>query len=192
MALIVFDLSILFNKKKWGGIGEIFLKISANYQGEKMARKCLVCGHPERVEIDRSMVEGLPYREIERRFRVDKSSLSRHLKHHLAEALQTARKAEDALKGESLWEQIEWLKAEALRISVKAEQAEDYRTALAGIREMTRIVELMAKLRGDLSDQQVNIILSPQWVQLRSTIVSALEEFPGARAKLAEVLGNAG
>jgi hypothetical protein len=50
----------------------------------------------------------------------------------------------------------------------------------------------MAKLRGDLNCQPVNIILSPQWVELRTRIVSTLEEFPEARAKLAEVLESAG
>ncbi len=67
-----------------------------------------------------------------------------------------------------------------------------YRTALAGIRELTRIVELMAKLRGDLNSQPVNIILNPQWIELRTRIVSTLEEFPKAKAKLAEVLASAG
>ena len=103
-----------------------------------------------------------------------------------------AREAEDALRGESLWDQIQWLRSKALNIAKKAEEMQDYRTALAGIRELTRIIELMAKLRGDLNNQPVNVILSPQWIELRTRIVSTLEEFPEARARLAEVLGNAG
>lgn len=65
---------------------------------------------------------------------------------------------------------------------------EDYRTALAGIRELTRIVELMAKLRGDLNSQPVNIILTPEWVELRTRIVTILEEFPEAKNKMLEAL----
>jgi hypothetical protein len=88
--------------------------------------------------------------------------------------------------------QIEWLKSKALSIAKKAEEMENYWTTLAGIRELTRIVELMAKLRGDLNNQPVNIILNPQWVELRTRIVSTLEEFPEAKARLAEVLESAG
>jgi hypothetical protein len=157
-----------------------------------MPRKCLVCSHPKREDIDRSLVEGEAYREIGRRYKLDKSALSRHKKLHLAETLIAARQAEDALRGESLWDQIQWLRSKALSIAGKAEKMKDYRTALAGIRELTRIVELMAKLRGDLNNQPINIILSPQWIELRTRIVSTLEEFPEARAKLTEVLGSAG
>ncbi len=138
------------------------------------------------------MVEGEAYREIGRRYHLDKSALSRHNKLHLPDTLIKAREAEDVLRGESLWDQIQWLRTKALTIARKAEEMKDYRTALAGIRELTRIVELMAKLRGDLNSQPVNIILSPQWVELRTRIVSTLEEFPEARARLAEVLGSAG
>jgi hypothetical protein len=73
-----------------------------------------------------------------------------------------------------------------------AEEDGDYRTALIGIRELVRIIELMAKLRGEITEQQtVNILVNPQWVCLRSTILKALEPYPEARVRLAEVLENA-
>jgi hypothetical protein len=42
---------------------------------------------------------------------------------------------------------------EAQRLKGKAELAGDYRTALAAVREMCRIVELVAKLRGELDER---------------------------------------
>ena len=50
--------------------------------------------------------------------------------------------------------QREWLAyaSDAKRIAGAAEGANDLRTALAGVRELTRIVELLAKLRGELRE----------------------------------------
>ena len=46
--------------------------------------------------------------------------------------------------------QLRELTSEAQRLKVIAEQAGDYRAALAPVRELCRIVELMAKLSGEL------------------------------------------
>lgn len=49
--------------------------------------------------------------------------------------------------------------------------------------------ELLAKLLGQLQETQaINIILAPQWVELRTTILSALDPYPEAKLALAEVL----
>ena len=156
-----------------------------------MSRKCFVCSHPKRHEIDKSLVKGKTLREITRSFGIDKSALYRHKQKHLPKQLLMVRESEELTRADNLWDQIEWLRAKALSISRKAEEREDYRAALAGIRELVRIVELTGKLRGDLSNQPVNIILSPQWIELRTKIVTTLEDFPDAKAKLAEVLGSA-
>ena len=55
--------------------------------------------------------------------------------------------------------QLEELQQEAERIEEQAEASGDYRTALGAIRELCRIVELVAKLRGELHEQpQTNIL----------------------------------
>jgi hypothetical protein len=76
-----------------------------------MARKCLVCSHPKREDIDQALIKGEGYREIGRGYNklgimsnLDKSALSRHKKFHLAKTLIKAREAEDALRGKNLWE----------------------------------------------------------------------------------------
>ena len=79
-----------------------------------------------------------------------------------------------------------------MRIATKAEEMGDLRTALAGVRELTRIVELMAKLRGEIEQKEINIYLNPEWIKLRAVIINVLEPYPDARLKLAEVLEDAG
>jgi len=84
---------------------------------------------------------------------------------------------------------VQELRDRALRILERAERSQDLQTALRAIREARQCVELLAKLAGELSEApQVNILLSPQWAEIRRTILVALEPFPEARAAVAEVL----
>ena len=54
------------------------------------------------------------------------------------------------------------------------------------------IVELLARLQGDLNEQSVNVVFNAKWVELRTVILLALEDFPEAKVKLSEVLTNVG
>ena len=157
-----------------------------------MPRKCLVCIQPEKQKIDEALIRGEPLRDIARRYNIDKSALSRHKKNHLPTLLTKAEEAKEVSRADSLIDEIQRLRLEAARISQKAEQKGDYRTALAGIRELTRIVELLARLQGDLNEQSVNVVFNAKWVELRTVILFALEDFPEAKVKLSEVLTNVG
>jgi hypothetical protein len=51
------------------------------------------------------------------------------------------------------------LTIEAKHLKGKAELAGDYRTALLAVRELCRIVELVAKLRGELDERaEINVV----------------------------------
>jgi hypothetical protein len=53
--------------------------------------------------------------------------------------------------------------------------------------------ELLARLAGEIkSGSTVNILVNPQWIELRSIILNELEAWPEARIKLAEALSKAG
>ena len=56
------------------------------------------------------------------------------------------------------------LEVDARRIAAKAEKGQDLRTAIVATRELTRIVELLAKLRGEPQQPQqvINVqVLAP-------------------------------
>ena len=59
---------------------------------------------------------------------------------------------------------------------------------------MQKQIELQAKLLGELQNgQTVNVLVAPEWVSLRATILVALVQFPDAREAVVEALnGNAG
>lgn len=153
-----------------------------------MPRICAVCNYPGREEIDRLLVEGEPYRSIAKQFTLSEAAVYRH-KGHLNGALTKAKEAEAVSHADNLLDQVKDLQAKALSILSQAEAKEDYRAATGAIREARGCLELLAKLLGELNDRpQVNILISPEWTQLRTLILEALEPYPQARVAIGEAL----
>jgi len=101
-------------------------------------------------------------------------------------ALLAGRREVDA---DNLLGQVANLQRQAQVIKDKAEATGDLKTALQGIRELCRIIELLAKLRGELDTRPVvNVLLSPQWVMVRAVLFEALSPFPEARQAAAAAL----
>jgi hypothetical protein len=110
-----------------------------------MPRTCTACTHAQRDEIDRQLLDGTTLRNIAKRFSLSTASLFRHSK-HIAKTLSNARQEAEILLADGLREHLNHLTAEAARLKQKAEQAKDYRTALAGAREISRLLELVMRL----------------------------------------------
>jgi hypothetical protein len=106
-----------------------------------MPRTCTACSHPDRDDIDRLLLEGVALRNIAKQFSVSAASLFRHNK-HLSTILASSHKEVEILRADGLLEHLNHLTAEATRLTEKAEKAKDYRTALAGVREKSRLLEL--------------------------------------------------
>ena len=95
----------------------------------------------------------------------------------------------DLADSENLLDTIFTLRRRAEGIMEMAERKGELQTALNAIRELRGIVELFAKLEGRLREgSQVNIIMNPVWIEMKTVIMNALEPFPRARAALAEAL----
>ena len=117
-----------------------------------MPRTCTTCSHPHRDEIDRRLLDGAPLRNIAKQFSVSSASLFRHNK-HISKTLSNARQEAEILRADGLMEHLNHLTAEAARLKQKAEHAKDYRTALAGVREMSRLLELAVRLAVELQER---------------------------------------
>jgi hypothetical protein len=100
---------------------------------------------------------------------VSEAAIRRHKAEHMPAALAKAQDAAEVAQADDLLAKVRALEADASRIRDKAEGEGDYRAALQGVRELTRIVELMAKLLGALDNQQH--ILVRQQVQVVQAIV---------------------
>jgi len=151
-----------------------------------MPRTCTVCGHAEREAIDRALLAGEAFRNIAERFGTSPTAVFRHKADHVPAALAQASEAAEVARADGLLDQLAELRADARRIGGKAEGAGDLKTALAGVRELVRIVELTAKLVGELDERhQVNVLVAPEWLMVRTALLDALRAYPDARTAVA-------
>ncbi len=151
-----------------------------------MSRRCTICTHKKRAEIDQALVARQPFRAIARQHSVSKDALIRHHDDHLPAALVQAQEATEAAQADALLAQVVGLKDRAISILDTAEAEDDLKAAIAAIREARGCVELLAKLAGQLKDAPtINLILMPEWRELQAAILAALG--PHAEARLAVV-----
>jgi len=79
-------------------------------------------------------------------------------------------------------EQLRAINSASLAILEEASGAGELDLALKAIDRIHRQVELQAKLLGEIDQRpQVNLYLSPEWLELRTLIVAALEPHPQAQ-----------
>ena len=158
-----------------------------------MPRRCTVCDHPKRHSIDETLVTGAPYRSVAKQFGLSDSAVYRHKTEHLPAYLLKAREVEEAARADDLLEQVRLLQGHALDILERAEKAGDLRTALAAISQARGNLELLGKLAGELDHRPVvNLNVSPEWLELRTVIVGALEPHPAAHSAVLRALEGVG
>lgn len=154
-----------------------------------MPRACTICSRPGRDAIDRALVEGTPNRRIASQHGVTERAVRNHKANHLPATLVKAQDAQEAADADDLLVQVRGLQARTLAILEAAEGASQHRTALSAIREARSNLELLAKLLGELDDSPtVNVLISPQWIQIRTVLLEALAIYPEARSAVAAEL----
>ncbi len=159
-----------------------------------MTRRCTICGHSNRIEIEEALLKGeQSFRRIAAQYAVTEQSLRRHKAAHIPAALAQAGAAEKVARADDLLAQAQNLQQKALALLAQAEADGDRKTALQGVREARGCLELLARLLGELSERpQVNILLAPEWVTVRGALLLALQPFPEARAAAAAALRRLG
>lgn len=157
-----------------------------------MARVCSICTHDQRSEIDTALLAGEPLRDIAGQFRLSRSALHRHKTDHLAEQMAEVaeRNAEaDVRTAIDVVSQLKTVNAEAHAVLKAAKAAKDGGLTLQAIDRITKQIELQARLIDLLKDgTTINVVVTPQWVELRSTLLSALQDHPDARLSVAAAL----
>lgn len=154
-----------------------------------MARTCTICSHPQRVAIDQALVAGGAMRPLAALYRVSPDAIERHAAAHLPQALSKAQDAAEVAHAEDLLGQLKDLQGRTLGILTQAEEAKDLRTALQAVGQARGNLELLAKVTGELAQEgAVNILIAPEWVRVRATLIGALTPYPEARVAVAEQL----
>lgn len=160
--------------------------------------QCTVCKHPKRQEIDELLVLGDPETgkklslgEIAKRYGLSKSAVQRHkINGHIAYQVAKAQEAKEIAEADTLLDQVLKLQERAGKILKTAEDKNDVRGACAAIREVRAVMELMAKVTGELKGDgvTVNIIENPQFIEFKQIVMEVM--CPECRARLEEELSR--
>jgi hypothetical protein len=155
-----------------------------------VSRTCSVCRHPQRDAIDRALIAGEPVRTIASRYvTISHMAVQRHKEEHLPATMVKAKETEDISHAIDVVKQLRAINGVAVQIMAEARQRGDGDTALKAIDRVQRQIELQAKLLGELDDRpHVDIVLTPEWLTARATLLAALAPYPEARLAVAERL----
>ncbi len=158
-----------------------------------MPRTCTICEHPKREAIDRALVGETSNLSVSALFGVSESAVRRHKGNHLPAKLVLAEKAAEVADADNLLGQVGDLQRRTMAVLEAAELSHEHRTALAAIREARSNLELLAKLLGELDERPVvNLNVSPEWLELRTVIVGALEPYRDARESVLSAIEGSG
>ncbi len=156
-----------------------------------MPRVCSICTHPQRVAIDRALTEmSDSNRRIASQYDVSERAIRDHKANHLAvRMLKAVEKREDAdiRTAIDIMGQLKAINGAALSVLKSARDANAGDLALKAIDRIQRQIELQAKLIGELQQEgTTNIIVNnPEWIEIRTAILVALQPFPEARHAVA-------
>ena len=172
-----------------------------------MPRRCTVCLHPKRTKVDKALVANRTYRSIADEYGLSEAALKRHKKTHLparlAKAHQAAEKteatrlvnhrreleAEDNREALDIIQQLRAVNAACLEVLKRARADGQDSTLLRAVDRIHRQIEIQARLLGQIQDgQTVNVLVMPEWHELRQLIIDALRPYPEARADVVRVL----
>lgn len=157
-----------------------------------MSRVCTICIHSERSEIEKCLVNAVPYRIIASRFGTSSTALQRHKSDHLPGHIAKAQEAAKVADADDLLAQIKGLRNKSISLLQKAEAAGDLRTALAGVKEARNCIETLLEIEGKLDRRpMLNLTLSPQWIEMRTVILGSLRDHPDAATAVAAALVQA-
>ncbi len=133
-----------------------------------MARKCKACGHKKRKEIDRDLIANVPYRTMTLTYDITRQSLIRHKDNHLPKGLVKAKEVKEVIQAGNLLERLIGLQLEARQILGKVKVTENFTTALAAIRELSRLMEIEAKVTGEIKEASVQVNITQVVVDVGS------------------------
>jgi len=124
-------------------------------------QKCKICISPKKTEIEEALLlSSKSLRDISGQYKISKSALQRHKEDHIPTDLVQAKEATEICGAEDLLNKLINLKSDAARITKKAEINQDLKTALSGIREQSRIIEILAKMQGQIQQPQVALTVN--------------------------------
>ena len=166
-----------------------------------MGRKCKIEAHPQSDEIIRRLASGEEYSDIVRDIPgLTWDDLDYYQKKKLPvilsksndlRALADEIEQADVHKGDTYLQLVIGLQKKALDALEQQNAKEDPKSWAMVSREARGYVELMGKALDRIREAppaQITIINNPEWVELRTLIITALEPYPDARQAVVNVI----
>jgi hypothetical protein len=170
-------------------------------------RRCLVCNHPQRPAIDLAIATGCSKGRIGERFKVSADSVWRHGKAHLTPEMRAALATKILARegdmrrvlleeGVGIVDALKAVRGPLFGLFLAAVDVGDSK-AVAGLAgRLHESLALTAKIAGELTPHAAvsitNVLLSPDFMELRAKLLRVLARHPEARAEVAAVLRGAG
>lgn len=155
-----------------------------------MPRVCTVCAHPARRAIDKALVSGESVPAVAGRYpTLHQRAVQRHKDEHLPLRLVQAAAHEDVREALDIVAQLKAINAASLEVLKQATAAGKGGLVLFAVDRIQKQIELQAKLLGELDDRpQINVLVTPEWHQVRSLLLTTLAPYADARAAVAASL----
>jgi hypothetical protein len=156
---------------------------------------CSCCSSPHRREVDLALTARVPPSVIAKRFEVSIDSVKRHGRNHLtavqAAALATAMRPSGVdleelqeREGSSLLGQLVAQRAVLQSIGQSAFEAKQFQAAVSAERCVVANLDLVSRVLGLIvtkhATTSTHLLISPDYLELRSTLVEALVPYPEA------------
>jgi len=109
-------------------------------------RKCTICNHKKRHQIDECLTKGTSYRDIARQYRVSKDALDRHVnKGHIAEKVKNAKEAEDASEALDLRKCAKEIYDLCLDSAKEAKKAKQFGAIGSCLQPAAKVIDILSK-----------------------------------------------
>jgi lambda repressor-like predicted transcriptional regulator len=166
-------------------------------------RKCTICSHPKRHLMELGLVAGVSLRVLSNRFGVSLDGLHNHRHKHLSPqqiaAYLVATKPADIdleelsrSESEGLLGNLIGQRSRLHQLHELALEQEDLKAAIAIERAITGVLELEAKLLGQLINhhevRSTSILVTSDYIKLRQVITETLRKHPDAARDVAAAL----
>ncbi len=111
-----------------------------------MGMACSICNHPQRLEVDRAIVQGQSYNGVARRFRIDSNSIARHARFHLSRQLVAAYEQKSLTENMDLLGRIDKLLLHAENIFERHYAKRRDLVALKALGETRNTLDLLCRI----------------------------------------------
>ena len=166
-----------------------------------MARRSTVAEHRERAAIELAIARGVSYRSIAKRYGVGFDSVGRHARNRMPPQLRAKLIAGPDLdidlgrlretESQSLLMHLVGLRNRLFASLDVAEECGDSAMVARVAHQLHENLNITGKLLGDLgvgSTTIHNYLITPMYIEMRTTLVRALVAYPEARIAVAQAL----